>query len=209
MIVKLLAYTPNADRGCAAAARSCYSENPSGTLVETMKNPAKMLSAVVAMGHHSVLEHAAFTFSIEGVSRSLTHQLVRHRVASYSQQSQRYVSINEPTYVIPDTIKQNPEACKLYEDLMIKIWDTYGKLEDLGILAEDARYVLPNGCTTNTTVTMNAPYTEGGEPEPQQMNVDEVSGSKLVLSTRMTETTQMGEQVATLENVVKVYFEKM
>ena len=156
MIVKLLAYTPNADRVCAAAARSCYSENPSGTLVETMKNPAKMLSAVVAMGHHSVIEHAVFTFSIEGVSRSLTHQLVRHRIASYSQQSQRYVSINEPTYVIPDTIKENPEACKLYEDLMLKIWDTYGKLEDLGILAEDARYVLPNGCTTNITVTMNA-----------------------------------------------------
>lgn len=62
---------------------------------------------------------------------------------------------------------------------------------------------------SGTTVTMNAPYTEGGEPEPQQMNVDEVSGSKLVLSTRMTETTQMGEQVATVENVVKVYFDKM
>ena len=156
MIVKLLAYTPNADRVCAAAARSCYSENPSGTLVETMKNPAKMLASVVAMGHHSVIEHAVFTFSIEGVSRSLTHQLVRHRIASYSQQSQRYVSINKPTYVIPDTIKENPEACKLYEDLMLQIWDTYGKLEDLGILAEDARYVLPNGCTTNITVTMNA-----------------------------------------------------
>ena len=62
---------------------------------------------------------------------------------------------------------------------------------------------------SGTTVTMNAPSTEGGEPEAQQMNVDEVSGSKLVLSTRMTETTQMGEQVATLENVVKVYFDKM
>ena len=62
---------------------------------------------------------------------------------------------------------------------------------------------------SGTTVTMNVPYTEGGEPEPQQMNVDEVSGSKLVLSMRMTETTQMGEQVATLENVVKVYFDKM
>ena len=62
---------------------------------------------------------------------------------------------------------------------------------------------------SGTTVTMNAPYTEGGEPEPQQMNVDEVSGSKLVLSTRMTETTQMGGQVATVENVVKVYFDKM
>ena len=110
MIVKLLAYTPNADRVCAAAARSCYSENPSGTLVETMKNPAKMLASVVAMGHHSVIEHAVFTFSIEGVSRSLTHQLVRHRIASYSQQSQRYVSLNTPDYVVPEEIAKKPEA---------------------------------------------------------------------------------------------------
>lgn len=156
MIVKLLAYTPDADRVCAAAARSCYSEKPSGTLVETMKNPGKMLMGVVSMGHHSVIEHAVFTFSIEGVSRSLTHQLVRHRIASFSQQSQRYVSINEPTYVTPEAIENNPEAKKLYDDLMLQIWDTYGKLENLGILAEDARYVLPNGCTTNITVTMNA-----------------------------------------------------
>ena len=155
MIVKLLAHTPDADRVCAAAARSCYSAKPAGELYDTMKDPAKFLANVVAMGHHSVIEHAVFTFSVEGVSRSLTHQLVRHRIASYSQQSQRYVSLNTPDYVVPEEIAKNPEAKKIFDDLMQQIWDTYNKLEDLGIIAEDARYVLPNACTTNITVTMN------------------------------------------------------
>ena len=121
MIVKLLAHTPDADRVCAAAARSCYSAKPAGELYDTMKDPAKFLANVVAMGHHSVIEHAVFTFSVEGVSRSLTHQLVRHRIASYSQQSQRYVSLNTPDYVVPEEIAKNPEAKKLYDDLMQQI----------------------------------------------------------------------------------------
>ena len=81
---------------------------------------------------------------------------MRHRIASYSQQSQRYVSLNTPDYVVPEEIAKNPEAKKIFDDLMQQIWDTYNKLEDLGIIAEDARYVLPNACTTNITVTMNA-----------------------------------------------------
>ena len=156
MIVKLLAYTPDADRVCAAAARSCYSEKSSAVLAEKMKDPAATLSRIVAMGHHSVIEHAVFTFSIEGVSRSLTHQLVRHRVASFSQQSQRYVSLNEPDYVTPATIVGNPEAKAIYDKLMADIWKTYNELEDMGIDKEDARYVLPNACASNITVTMNA-----------------------------------------------------
>lgn len=156
MKVTLLAHTPDADRICAAAARSCYSDKPSSTLVETMKNPAKMLANVVSMGHHSVIEHATFTFCIEGVSRSLTHQLVRHRIASFSQQSQRYVSLQEATYVIPDSVKEVEGAEEIYRNAMDAAWKAYNDLEALGILAEDARYVLPNGCTTNITVTMNA-----------------------------------------------------
>lgn len=155
MIVKLLACTPDADRVCAAAARSCYSDRPASELEETV-DPAKTLKHVVSMGHDSVIEHAVFTFSVEGVSRSLTHQLVRHRIATYSQQSQRYVSLREPTYVVPETVKENPEALKVFNDTMDCIWESYRKLEDLGIEAEDARYVLPNACTTNITVTMNA-----------------------------------------------------
>jgi thymidylate synthase (FAD) len=116
----------------------------------------KVLSRIVGMGHHSVIEHAVFTFSVEGVSRALTHQLVRHRVASFSQQSQRYVSMDNATYVTPHTVEGNEEAVQLYDSVMENIWDAYKKLEAMGIPAEDARYLLPNGCTTNITITMNA-----------------------------------------------------
>jgi thymidylate synthase (FAD) len=119
------------------------------------EDPGRVLSKIVGMGHHSVVEHAVFTFSAEGVSRALTHQLVRHRIASFSQQSQRYVSLKEPTYVIPETIKADPEALKEYTEMMDRIWETYRELSER-VPAEDARYVLPNGCTTNITITMNA-----------------------------------------------------
>lgn len=155
MKVKLLAYTQNAEAICAAAGKSCYSEKSSMVLIDEGKDPEKVLGKIVGMGHHSVIEHAVFTFSVEGVSRSLTHQLVRHRVASYSQQSQRYVPMNTPTFVTPHTIEDDPELKKIYDDTMKTIWEAYSKLEEK-IPAEDARYVLPNGCTTNITVTMNA-----------------------------------------------------
>ena len=154
MNVRLLAYTPGADIICAAAGRSCYSEKPSADLLE-MKDPEKTLANIVGLGHHSVVEHAVFTFSVDGVSRALTHQLVRHRIASFSQQSQRYVPLKEPTYVIPGTIKADPDSLALYEEMMEKIWDAYRRLAET-IPAEDARYLLPNGCTTNITITMNA-----------------------------------------------------
>ncbi len=155
MRVKLLACTPDADRICAAAGNSCYSEKSSMEIVEDIDSE-KVLGRIVGMGHHSVIEHAVFTFSVEGVSRALTHQLVRHRIASFSQQSQRYVSMDSATYVTPHTIEGNADAEKLYDSVMDDIWDAYKKLEEMGIPAEDARYLLPNGCTTNITVTMNA-----------------------------------------------------
>ena len=155
MIVKLLAYTRDADEVCAAAGRSCYSEEPAHDLLGT-GDAEKSLSRIVGMGHHSVIEHASFTFSVEGVSRALTHQLVRHRIASFSQQSQRYVSLNEPTYVVPITVSGDPDREKVYKDTMDTIWNAYGRLMELGVPPEDARYLLPNGCTTNITITMNA-----------------------------------------------------
>ena len=154
MEVILLAYTQNADAICAAAGRSCYSEKPSADLIE-MKDSEKALANIVGMGHHSVVEHAVFTFSVEGVSRALTHQLVRHRIASFSQQSQRYVPLKEPTFVVPETVKADAASLALYEETMETIWDAYRKLAEK-IPAEDARYILPNGCTTNITITMNA-----------------------------------------------------
>ncbi len=154
MKVKLIAYTQNAEAVCAAAGKSCYSEKSSMVLIDA-PNPEKVLSKIVGMGHHSVIEHAVFTFSVEGVSRSLTHQLVRHRVASFSQQSQRYVSMDTPTYVIPETVEADPELKKEFEDTMKNIWESYNRLVEK-IPPEDARYVLPNACTTNITITMNA-----------------------------------------------------
>lgn len=154
MKVELLSYTQDADRICAAAGRSCYSESSSNDLLG-QTDAEKTLSKIVGMGHHSVIEHASFTFSVEGVSRALTHQLVRHRIASFSQQSQRYVAFDEPTYVTPPTIEQDLELKKKYDDLMMNIWDMYSKFKDK-VPPEDARYVLPNGCTTNITITMNA-----------------------------------------------------
>lgn len=154
MIVKLLAYTQNADAICAAAGKSCYSERSSADLLGS-QDPEKTLNAIVGMGHYSVIEHATFTFSVEGVSRALTHQLVRHRIASFSQQSQRYVSLDEPTYVIPETVRSDPELMAIYTSTMDQIWKAYTEMEKK-IPSEDARYVLPNGCTTNITITMNA-----------------------------------------------------
>ena len=137
MRVKLLAYTQNAEAICAAAGKSCYSERSSMELVDA-PNPGKVLGKIVGMGHHSVIEHAVFTFSIEGVSRSLTHQLVRHRVASFSQQSQRYVSMDKPTYVIPKTVEADPELKKEFERTMSEIWASYNRLVEK-IPPEDAR----------------------------------------------------------------------
>ena len=155
MKVTLLAHTPDADRICAAAGNSCYSEKPSAEIVDTI-DADKMLSRIVGMGHHSVIEHAVFTFSVEGVSRALTHQLVRHRVASYSQQSQRYVSMEHASYVAPRTVEGNPEAEKEFREAMEAAWKAYARLQELGVPNEDARYLLPNACTTNITITMHA-----------------------------------------------------
>jgi len=115
----------------------------------------RLIDQVVERGHHSVIEHASYTFSLEGVSRSLTHQLVRHRIASYSQQSQRYVPLLEPSYVAPETVRANAEANRVFEKAMEDAWEAYRQLATL-VPVEDARYVLPNACATNIVVTMNA-----------------------------------------------------
>lgn len=155
--VTLLSYTQNAERLCSAAAHSCYSEKGASELMEETdeKKIERRLSAPLASGHHSVIEHASYTFSIEGVSRALTHQAVRHRLASFSQQSQRYVGMEDADYIVPESIAQDEEAAARYRQLMERIWDEYRYLSDR-VPAEDARYVLPNACATNITVTMNA-----------------------------------------------------
>ncbi len=155
--MRLLNYTKNPDKVCAAAAQSCYSEKGAGELFDTTADDRaeKMITKVVGMGHLSVVEHAYFTFSIEGVSRSLTHQLVRHRIASYSQQSQRYVGMSKAEYVLPPSVAADDEARMKYTQAMDAAWKAYRELAEV-VPKEDARYVLPNACHTNITVTMNA-----------------------------------------------------
>ncbi len=157
MRVTLLSYTKDAERLCASAAHSCYSDKPASELMDDWdeKKGQRWLGNPLASGHHSVIEHASFTFSIEGASRALTHQLVRHRLASFSQQSQRYVSMEDADYVLPDSIARDEEAARRFRELMEHIWEEYRFLSER-VPKEDARYVLPNACTTNITVTMNA-----------------------------------------------------
>ena len=158
MRVVLLRHTEDPDRVCAAAAASCYSGDGASDLHEGLsdKRVRRLLEHTVGKGHHSVVEHAVFTFSIEGVSRSLTHQLVRHRIASYSQQSQRYVRFDEATYVTPPEVERAPELRRRFDATVEDAWEAYRHLVEGGVPEEDARYVLPNAATTNITVTMNA-----------------------------------------------------
>ena len=157
MKVTLLSYTKDAERLCAAAARSCYSKKGAAQLLEAMDEPkaGKAIGEITGMGHHSVIEHASYTYSIEGVSRAMTHQLVRHRIASFSQQSQRYVPLKDASFVTPPSIATEPELRQEFEGLMARAWECYRRLGEK-VPAEDARYVLPNACTTNIVVTMNA-----------------------------------------------------
>lgn len=158
MKIKLISYTPDPERMVAMSARLCYSPIGAEELVESMSKAQieSLLNKIVEMEHLSTLEHVSFTFAIEGVSRVLTHQLVRHRIASYSQQSQRYVSEHEFEYIMPPTIEKNLVAKEKFEQLMNSVRSTYDELIGLGINKEDARYCLANATETKIVVTMNA-----------------------------------------------------
>lgn len=157
--VTLLAHTIDPEQTVVAAIRQCYSAKGGAELKEKTKPELKekLIKQIISSGHTSTIEHASFTFAIEGVSRALTHQLVRHRVASYSQQSQRYVEEKgELNYIIPPKIKKNKTALNLYQEQIIKAHQIYQELIKLGINKEDARYLLPNAAETKIIVTMNA-----------------------------------------------------
>lgn len=155
MKVELLNHTPDPDRSAAHAALTCYSEELPKKEDMDEETVREILDKIKESGHHSVIEHSSFTFSVEGVSRALTHQLVRHRLASYSQQSQRYVDIEDFEPVVPDSIIENKRTAELYEEFMKEVQKTYKQLKEEGPL-EDARYVLPNAAKTNIIITMNA-----------------------------------------------------
>jgi thymidylate synthase (FAD) len=158
MKVKVICHTPEPDRVVAMSARLCYSPVGAEELSEKMSDEQveKLLTKIIEMGHSSTLEHVSFTFAIEGVSRVLTHQLVRHRIASYSQQSQRYVKEHDFEYILPHSIAASPAAKEKFERLMETIRRTYDELVELGVHQEDARYCLANATETKIVVTMNA-----------------------------------------------------
>ncbi|PNX48232.1 MAG: hypothetical protein BV457_04175 [Thermoplasmata archaeon M9B1D] len=157
MNVKLIGFTPNPEKIPAMAAKLTHSKTKPEELDKTSdKELDVILKQVLNLGHTSVIEHTNFTFAISDVSRSLTHQLVRHRIASYAQQSQRYVDFKEPCYITPPKIEKNKEMKRAYNLTMENIWKEYNKLLEMGIPAEDARFVLPNAACTNIIVTMNA-----------------------------------------------------
>lgn len=159
MQVTLLSHTKDIEPLIAAAARTCYSKMTTEEIYETMAaDPDKnngFIQRLRDMGHESPLEHVSFTFGIDGVSRALTHQLVRHRVASFSQQSQRYVNGENFSFVTPHTIQNNTNIQLAYSKYLMEAKEFYEALIANGIPEEDARYVLPNATTSNIVVTMN------------------------------------------------------
>lgn len=174
MNVTLLAHTPNPERLVATAARLCYSADDVATIMDEMcdHEAEKQIKLLHSIGHESPIEHVSFTFAIEGVSRSLLAQITRHRLASFSVRSQRYVSMSYGDYVMPDAIadddflgekfdKAMREARKVYRGIANVLMAKY-KSEGMDAKSaekkaiEDARFVLPNAACTSMVMTMNA-----------------------------------------------------
>ncbi len=158
MQVELLYYTPSPERAVATAARLCYAPVGASELMESLSDEQirKVLTTILAGGHLSTLEHASYTFAIDGVSRALTHQLVRHRLASFNQQSQRYVAFSDGLDTIkPASIAENEDANRLFDEMIERTVDAYKAFLEMGVPAEDARYILPNAAETKIVVTMN------------------------------------------------------
>jgi thymidylate synthase (FAD) len=143
----------------ALASRLCYSPVGISELEErwTPAKAGRLIDKIMKLGHYSVLEHAVFTFGIEGISRATSHQLVRHRLASYSQQSQRYVKADEEfEYVVPPSVARKRRLEKRFTEHVEEVGRLYRELVDAGLPPEDARFVLPNAAATKIIVTMNA-----------------------------------------------------
>lgn len=182
MKVTLITHTPEPEKIIAAAARLCYSDTSAANLMEGMNDEKaqSFVEMLSAMGHESPIEHITFTFGIEGVSRTLLAQITRHRIASFSVQSQRYVRQDNFQYITPPAIADNPEASGIYVKAMENAVRDYNRISSIleekyyqefinqGIsekkarssaekkAIEDARFVLPNSCETKIMVTMNA-----------------------------------------------------
>ena len=182
MKVKILSHTPEPEKVISMAAKLCYSAVGVDQIEEnlTPESIDKFLNMLISIGHESPLEHVSFTFAVEGISRACSHQIVRHRIASFSQQSQRYVKLDQFEYIIPPEIERNEEAKKIFIESMNKCQEDYDKLVEIlfakhyqelldkgvsekkaksqaeKMSIEDARYVFPNACETKMVFTINA-----------------------------------------------------
>lgn len=173
MNVKLLAYTPDPEKVIATAAKLCYSSSTIDELQDGLdeEKTINFINMLMSLGHESPIEHVSFTFGIEGISRACSHQLVRHRIASYSQKSQRYVNETQFEYVTPEAIASDPVTKDVYDETMQLLQGRYDFIRT-GLIQkyvkdgmdekaaekkanEDARMILPNACTTSIIVTMN------------------------------------------------------
>lgn len=179
--VTLVAHTPDPDKTIAVAAKMCYSADGADKIMESLSDERcdRFIDMLMRLGHESPFEHASFTFAIEGVSRSLLAQITRHRIASFSVKSQRYVCENNFEFILPPAIANNPEAKEIYMKAMGEDVASYNALADIlrkdhterlmaegmeeseakkaaeKMAIEDARFVLPNACETKMMVTMN------------------------------------------------------
>lgn len=182
MHIELLAHTPEPEKLVSAAAKLCYANSNIDDLLNNLTEDKvnSFISKLASIGHESPFEHVSFTFGIEGISRACSHQLVRHRIASYSQQSQRYVKMDNFEYVTPPSISADKSLNQAYSDIMHTLANQYEALQSVladkvtkdliesgmdekkarqaaeKIANEDARFILPNACTTKIVVTMNA-----------------------------------------------------
>ncbi len=181
MKVELIAHTPEPEKLVATAAKLCYSSSGISGLREglTEEKTESFIDMLVSIGHESVMEHVSFTFGIEGISRACSHQLVRHRIASYSQKSQRYVNESGFEFITPPAVEELPEAKAEFDRIIADITEGYEKIADMltekhkaefisegldeksaaskarKLANEDARFLLPNACETKIVVTMN------------------------------------------------------
>jgi len=151
MQITLLSITPDCERLIEAAGRTAYQSFDK----QSEGSEEKFIRMLVKAGHTSVLEHAWATVRFAGVSRAMTHQLVRHRLAAFTQQSQRYVSESDFHYVTPPAVAKNPEAKAVFDDLLELSRQAYAQLKKLGLRNEDARFVLPNAVATEIVVSAN------------------------------------------------------
>ena len=157
MVVTLITHTPEPEKVIASAAKLCYSSSDVESLMNdlTTEKVENFIKKLMDLGHQSPLEHCSFTFGIEGISRACSHQLVRHRLASYSQKSQRYVKEGQFEYITPKTIEEDDMLYLEYIRLMKSIQTFYNSAIKRDVPAEDARFVLPNACETKLIMTMN------------------------------------------------------